>query len=106
MSVGEVGVVTFHHARIVHGSDLNRSKHPRRLLINQYAAVDAWPLSGVRDLDAFNAAIARGEPTLQPYMTSVPIRIPLPLAPDFDGLYTNQEKARSKYFETYSEKTA
>ncbi|HYF21308.1 MAG TPA: phytanoyl-CoA dioxygenase family protein, partial [Ramlibacter sp.] len=48
--LGDVGMVYFHHVRIVHGSALNRSTRDRRLLINQYAAVDAWPLMGVQDL--------------------------------------------------------
>ncbi|MGE0800825.1 MAG: phytanoyl-CoA dioxygenase family protein [Lautropia sp.] len=99
--VGRRGMATFHHARIVHGSALNRSNRPRRLLIYQYAAVDAWPVLGVPDLAAFDAAIVRGKSTLEPRAVAVPMRIPRPLAPDFDGLYTSQAHAEHRYFETF-----
>ncbi len=99
--VGQRGMATFHHTRIVHGSALNRSERPRRLLIYQFAAVDAWPIMGVPDLDTFNGWIVQGEPTLTPRATAVPIRIPRPLAPDFDGLYTSQAHATHRFFETF-----
>ena len=100
--IGKRGMATFHHARIVHGSALNTSSRPRRLLIYQYAAVDAWPILGVPDLAAYDAAIVRGVPTLDPRMVAVPVRIPRPVAPDYDGLYTSQARAENRYFATYS----
>src|SRR3546814_12218547 len=75
------GMVTVHHARTVHGSSLNRSQRPRRLFLLQYAAVDAWPILGIKDWDKFNAAIVRGEPTFDPRMVEAPVRIPLPMSP-------------------------
>ena len=45
------GSVTIHHARLVHGSAVNRSERPRRLLFFEYAAADAWPLAGTESLD-------------------------------------------------------
>jgi ectoine hydroxylase-related dioxygenase (phytanoyl-CoA dioxygenase family) len=100
---GKAGMVSFHHARVVHGSALNRSSRPRRLLIYQYAANDAWPLMGIKSLEAYCATVVRGTPVLEPRMTAVPVRIPLPVAPDYDGLYTSQAHAKSKYFETYED---
>lgn len=47
------GSVTIHHARLVHGSAVNRSDRPRRILLFEYAAADAWPLAGVEPLDDF-----------------------------------------------------
>jgi len=98
---GKAGMVTFHHTRLIHGSALNRSNRPRRLLIYQYAANDAWPLMGVQSLDAFRSTIVRGDMVLVPRMCAVPVRIPLPVAPDYDGLYTSQGHTKNRYFETY-----
>jgi ectoine hydroxylase-related dioxygenase (phytanoyl-CoA dioxygenase family) len=100
---GKRGMATFHHARIVHGSALNTSTRPRRLLIYQYAAADAWPLMGVTDIATYDAAMLRGQSTLQPRMKALPIRIPRPLAPDFDGLYTSQAGAKNRFFTTYEQ---
>lgn len=36
--LGAAGSVSFHHARTVHGSDLNRSSVPRRLLVIECVA--------------------------------------------------------------------
>jgi hypothetical protein len=33
-----------HHARLLHGSSANTSGKPRRFLLHQYRAADAWPL--------------------------------------------------------------
>src|ERR671910_553697 len=46
---GPAGSITVHHARTVHGSATNSSGRPRRLLLHQYRAADAWPLLGVPD---------------------------------------------------------
>ena len=100
---GGAGMVTFHHARAVHGSALNRSNVPRRLLLLQYAAVDAWPILGIPGLDKFNAGIVRGEPTLEPRMVACPIRIPLPMAPTTGSLYEQQRIMAHRHFQTYDE---
>ena len=44
---GAAGSITIHHARTIHGSATNTSGKPRRLLLHQYRAADAWPLLGV-----------------------------------------------------------
>ena len=44
------GSISVHHTRTLHGSTLNTSEEPRRMLFFQYAAVDAWPLGGERPL--------------------------------------------------------
>ena len=44
---GPAGSVTIHHARAIHGSATNSSGKPRRLLLHQYRAADAWPLMAV-----------------------------------------------------------
>jgi ectoine hydroxylase-related dioxygenase (phytanoyl-CoA dioxygenase family) len=99
---GPAGTVTIHHARLLHGSAHNRSAHSRRFLLQAYAAVDAWPLTGLRGgLDAFNDLIVKGEPTLQPRVVSAPVRIPLPLRADVivGSIYDNQSVLQNRYFD-------
>jgi phytanoyl-CoA hydroxylase len=91
------GGVSLHHGRTLHGSTANRSDRPRRLLLWDLAAVDAWPLfRRVDDLDAFDADIVRGTPTLEPRLAEVPVRLPLPLP--VGTIFELQAGARSKAF--------
>ncbi|MBT5498233.1 MAG: phytanoyl-CoA dioxygenase family protein [Alphaproteobacteria bacterium] len=100
---GRRGTMTIHHARTIHGSALNTSANPRRLLLIMYAAADAWPLLGVSDLEDFNSDMARGAATLVPRMTEVPVRIPLP-PPELNGsIYERQSILENKYFEVFDE---
>ena len=100
---GKAGSVTFHHVRMVHGSDLNRSQAMRRFLLFQYTAVDAFPLVNFnQDLDAYNQLIVAGEPTLVPRLQDVPIRLPLPPAPYQGSIYENQRTRGNPYFEPYN----
>ena len=72
----KAGDISIHHVRALHGSAPNRSTQQRRLLLLQYAAVDAMPLGGVSDYEAFNALIVRGEPTYDFRMGDLMIRVP------------------------------
>jgi phytanoyl-CoA hydroxylase len=91
------GGVSLHHGRTLHGSTANGSTRPRRLLLWDLAAADAWPLfRGVDDLAAFDADIVRGAPTLQPRLAPVPVRLPLPLPTG--TIFELQAAARSKAF--------
>ncbi len=88
------GSISLHHARIAHGSRPNHSDSPRRLLLFQYCALDAWPLLGSETWDAFNATIVRGEPTWEPRVTDVPVRIPLPSPERVGSIYEIQTQMR------------
>ncbi|MBI2192082.1 MAG: phytanoyl-CoA dioxygenase family protein [Planctomycetes bacterium] len=92
------GGISLHHARLLHGSAPNRSKRPRRLLLFQYCAVDAWPLLGVPDWNAFNACILRGEPTREPRLTPIPIRIPRPYPERSGSIYEVQTYLEKPFF--------
>ena len=76
----KAGGITIHHVRALHGSAPNTSDKPRRLMLAQYCAVDAWPLKGIPDWETFNDTIIRGEPTNQPRMVAAPVRMPEPYA--------------------------
>ncbi|KGM35541.1 phytanoyl-CoA dioxygenase family protein [Inquilinus limosus] len=97
-AVGRAGSMSFHHVRAVHGSAQNTSDKPRALLLYEFAASDAWPLSGVPDLAAFDSRIVAGEPTTRPRLADVPVRMPLPPAPRQGSIYENQTTAKSRYF--------
>jgi phytanoyl-CoA hydroxylase len=95
---GRAGSMSFHHVRSLHGSALNRSDRSRNLLLYGIAAADAWPLLGVPDLDEFNSRLLTGTPTLEPRMTAVPVRLPLPPAARQGSIYENQAGATLSYF--------
>ena len=103
---GKAGNMTIHHVRMVHGSALNTSDRPRRLLLFQYTAVDAFPLLGIPDWEKFNANIVTGNPTAEPRLTPVPVRIPLPAAIFEGSIYENQRTLGSRYFAVYEEARA
>lgn len=99
--IAKAGSITLHHARLIHGSALNTSRQPRSFLLYEAMAADAWPLAGglFGNLDEFNARMVCGEPTLQPRMTPVPIRMPFPKAPEAASLYQSQKYMAQRFFE-------
>ena len=100
---GRAGVITLHHVRLVHGSALNCSQSSRRLFLIQYAAVDAWPILGVKDWDKFNEAVVRGEPTSQPRMEALPIRVPYPKSQFAGSVYEEQRAMKRHHFDRYGQ---
>jgi ectoine hydroxylase-related dioxygenase (phytanoyl-CoA dioxygenase family) len=103
MLTGRAGSITIHHARAVHGSATNRSGRPRRLLLHQYRAADAWPLLGVADFAAFRAQLLCGEDTIAPRLAPVPVRLPLPPATHQGSIYENQRSTGRRFFKTAAE---
>ncbi len=96
--MGKAGSMTIHHVRLVHGSALNTSAQPRRLLLHEYVAADAWPLMGVSNFEEFNSRVVLGKPTIEPRLSSVPVRMPLPPAPFQGSIYENQRTAAKRFF--------
>ncbi len=95
--IAPAGSISYHHVRMLHGSDSNRSNMDRALLLYEMAAGDAFPIAGgmsdLSDFDDFNAKLLCGEPTNVPRMADVPIRIPLPRHTDATSIYQSQGKA-------------
>jgi ectoine hydroxylase-related dioxygenase (phytanoyl-CoA dioxygenase family) len=99
---GGAGSITIHHVRAVHGSAPNLSAKPRRLLLFQFRAADAWPLLGYPPgLEAYQAMMAAGSSDgITPRMEKVPVRMPLPPADLAGSIYENQKGLKSRFFET------
>jgi len=109
---GAAGSMSIHHARLLHGSAINRSSRQRRILFYELAAADAWPLMGkghIGDGRAasydgwFNGMMVCGSPTTNWRMTSAPFRVPFPEAyagaTSSDGtIYRAQEFLPHRYF--------
>jgi ectoine hydroxylase-related dioxygenase (phytanoyl-CoA dioxygenase family) len=103
---GKAGSMTVHHARTLHGSAPNRSDRARLILFYECLAADAWPLAGATSyfhrLSAheFLADLAArtiiGKPSLAPRMEAVPVRLPLPPAPDAGSIFKTQKSAGAK----------
>lgn len=85
----KAGGISIHHVRMLHGSAPNTSSKPRRLLLLQYCAVDAWPLSGA-DWDSFKSLVLRGEATNQARMIAAPVRLARPYAERGGSIYEVQ----------------
>ncbi|HZO89794.1 MAG TPA: phytanoyl-CoA dioxygenase family protein [Chthonomonadaceae bacterium] len=92
------GGITLHHCRTLHASAPNTSEKPRRLFLIQYTAVDAWPVMGVRDLEAFDAQILRGMPTRRYRVKEMDMRVPLPMPERQGSIYEIQTAFRPKVF--------
>ena len=97
---GKAGSITVHHVRTVHGSAPNMSGRERRLLLLQFRAADAYPLVNTpKDIASYDKLMVAGTP-LEPRLTAVPVRMPLPPA-DFQGsIYENQRPMVNRFFET------
>lgn len=98
--LGKAGSITVHHVRAVHGSATNFSGRERRFLLYQYRAADAWPLLGLKDgIDKFDALLLAGQPSLEPRLAPVPVRMPLPPAEHQGSIYENQRAGGRRYFQ-------
>jgi ectoine hydroxylase-related dioxygenase (phytanoyl-CoA dioxygenase family) len=96
---GPAGSCSFHHVRLVHGSAQNTSDRPRNLLLYECTAADAWPLVNWTNIDEFDSRMLCGEPTLEPRLEKVPVRMPYPPAKNQGSIYENQTASRARYFD-------
>jgi phytanoyl-CoA hydroxylase len=104
MCTGRAGSITVHHARLLHGSSANISGKPRRFLLHQYRAGDAWPIVHTpASWEAWTSLLVAGEETLQPRMTAVPVRLPYPSAGRQETLYEMQLDLGTRYFQRAEE---
>ena len=103
---GKAGSMTVHHARTLHGSAPNRSDRARLILFYEIARADAWPILGAGSYyhalgqrkfweDLQDRTII-GEPCLTPLLEHVPVRMPLPPAPDSSSIFKTQKTGGAK----------
>jgi ectoine hydroxylase-related dioxygenase (phytanoyl-CoA dioxygenase family) len=106
---GPAGSVSFHHVRVVHASGPNRSTGPRRIIFQNYAAADAWPLVGCgspgdghvcpgSDFEGYKNLIVAGEHR-EARMEQLPVVLPLPGPPDSSSVFTTQMNSGRVYFD-------
>jgi len=113
-ATGPAGSVSFHHCRVVHGSALNRTSRPRRILFYEMQAADAWPIMGIANhysadpehaYDVYNSRLVAGEPTNRPRMENIPVQLPLPKPLLRGSIYQAQSTLTKTFFERYEETT-
>jgi len=94
----KAGSIEIHHVRMLHGSAPNTSPNPRRLLLFDMAAADAFPIGlSIGDLDAYNAQIVRGTPQQPRTTDQPPVRLPLPVR-KVGTIYEVQQQLRESAF--------
>jgi phytanoyl-CoA hydroxylase len=98
--LGKAGSITIHHVRMVHGSAANTSDRPRRFMLLQYRAADAWPLlvPPTMNFAAYGELLVSGEETLEPRMEQCPVRLGFPYKAGQFSIYENQRELENKYF--------
>ena len=108
---GRAGSMSVHHVRAIHGSALNLSGRPRRILFYEITASDAWPLwSDVTTLKYRNYAhfvemMICGEHSNVARMEALPVRMPGPWKDGkVDGIFATQGAGKQRHFGSYREK--
>lgn len=100
--IAPAGSISLHHVRLIHGSNINRSGQDRRLLLYEITAADAFPIMGslsrLPSIEEYDGRLLCGEPTLEPRIKPVPVRIPLPAPENFGSIYELQSKAEETAF--------
>jgi phytanoyl-CoA hydroxylase len=91
------GGVSLHHIRMLHGSAPNLSPRPRRLLLFQYVAADAWPLVEGTTWDKLSSWMIRGTLSVAPRMEALPVRLPYPRLP-YGSIFDVQSGIRTRGF--------
>ncbi len=91
---GPRGSITIHHSRALHGSLPSRGSSVRPLLINSYAAADAFPYTDGAGVTGNYRKLLRGSPA--PWAHHDPR--PCPIPPDWSKGYTSiyEQQARER----------
>ena len=101
---GPAGSISIHHGRVLHGSALNRSDRPRRLLFYEMMAADAFPIMGSMTIwdgiEDYDSRMLCGESTIEPRLEDIPVRIPQPQPNVAISIYEIQKGMQVRAFET------
>jgi len=103
---GKAGDMTVHHVRALHGSAPNNSDRNRYILFYECRAADAWPLLGAGSYmkstgqqglwDLAQESVITGKFTPVPRCEAVPVRLPIPPAPDAGSIFKTQKTGGAK----------
>lgn len=94
---GPPGTVSFHHPMILHGSSVNRSGDPRRILFYEYAASDAFPLFYKVDWEEYESRLVAGGSTTEVRFEDNYVKLPFPSRAG-SSIYKIQAESNRKYF--------
>lgn len=98
------GSISLHHARVIHGSDTNRSAHDRSVVFYEITAADAFPIMGAMvefsTLEEYDRKLLCGRGTIEPRVEPVPVRIPLPQPKAHGSIFEVQESSAVRGFDT------
>lgn len=107
---GRAGSMSVHHVRAIHGSALNLSGKPRRILFYEVTAADAWPIwsdvmvTKYRDYAHFASMMITGEHSNACRLEPVPVRMPGPWRHGkVEGIFSSQLGSKNRHFGTYKE---
>lgn len=95
--LGPAGTVAFHHPMIIHGSGVNMSGAPRRILFLEYAAADAYPLFYGVDWEEYESRLVAGKSSPTIRVEANPVKLPVP-SPSGSSIYRIQAKLTNRHF--------
>ncbi len=99
---GPAGSISLHHARMVHGSDYNRSRRDRAVLFYEITAADAFPVMGamstLTSMEEYDSRMLCGVSTIEPRLAPVPVRIPQPQPGTQGSIYEIQKAGTARGF--------
>jgi len=95
--VGPAGTIAFHHPLTIHGSGVNTSGDPRRILFLEYAAADAFPMFYAVDWPEYEGRMVAGESGPGVRIEPSPIKLPFPTRAG-SSIYKIQAGLKSRFF--------
>ncbi len=94
---GPPGTVSFHHPMTLHGSNVNRSGQPRRILFYEYAASHAFPLFYKVDWEEYESRLVCGPSTTGVRFEENYVKLPFPSRAG-SSIYKIQAESKRKFF--------
>jgi phytanoyl-CoA hydroxylase len=94
---GPAGTVAFHHPLTLHGSGVNRSGDPRRILFLECAACDAFPLFYNVDWEEYESRVVCGSASSSIRVEHNIVKLPFPSRAG-SSIYKIQADGKTRYF--------
>jgi phytanoyl-CoA hydroxylase len=94
---GPAGTIAFHHPLTIHGSGVNLSGDPRRILFLEYAAADAYPLFYAVDWTDYQSRMVQGDGASHVRIEPNPVKLPLPSRAG-SSIYKIQAGLKARHF--------